>query len=140
VRFSCLCGAAADTFSAPQYVFSHLSAIPKASHDTDFARVRQWYLDGRAPHMRQTILLSAYDAPEMRSLWRGLVNVAGKRRAGVKEEGVMGEIREGIRQVREERHRTVMQPADTAARTSRASTVQISTPRPICASSTSRTR
>jgi len=28
-----------------QYVFSHLNQLPKESHDTDFSRVKPWYLD-----------------------------------------------------------------------------------------------
>lgn len=43
-------------------------------------------------------MLSAYDAPELRATWRSLSNVAGKLRTGATEEGVMHDVREGIRQ------------------------------------------
>lgn len=87
-----------------QFVLSHLNKIPKQSHDTDFSRVKHWYLDGRAANLRQSVLLSAYDAPEMRSLYsRSLVNVAGKMRTmqdakRLGERGVMDQVRPGIRQ------------------------------------------
>ncbi|PWN39095.1 DUF1253-domain-containing protein [Ceraceosorus guamensis] len=81
-----------------QHVLSRTSQIPQASHDTDFSRVRQWYLDDRALNLRQTILLSSYDMPELRAIYRGLTNVAGKNRSGHTFEGVLGGVREGLRQ------------------------------------------
>lgn len=86
-----------------QFVLSHVNKIPKQSHDTDFSRVKHWYLDDRAANLRQSVLLSGYDAPEMRSLFsRTLVNVAGKMRtiqdSTLSERGVMDEIRQGVRQ------------------------------------------
>ncbi|PWN19410.1 DUF1253-domain-containing protein [Microstroma glucosiphilum] len=81
-----------------QFVMGHLNKIPRQSHDTDFSRVKQWYLDGQAAHLRQSILLSSYDAPEMRSLYsRQLVNIAGKVRTLQDTSGVLDEIRQGIR-------------------------------------------
>ncbi|TFY69144.1 hypothetical protein EVG20_g3278 [Dentipellis fragilis] len=63
------------------FVMSHLNQLPKESHDTDFSRVKPWYLDGNAPYLRQSILFSAYETPEMRSLYnQTLKNVAGKVR------------------------------------------------------------
>ncbi|CAO1631749.1 unnamed protein product [Sympodiomycopsis kandeliae] len=87
-----------------QFVMSHLNKIPKQSHDTDFSRVKHWYLDDRAANLRQSVLLSSLDGPEMRSLYtRTLVNVAGKVRtlqdsSDPTDRGVMGHLREGIRQ------------------------------------------
>lgn len=63
-----------------KYVFDALNHIPKQAHDTDFSRVRPWYLDGHAPLLRQTLLLSAFDAPEFRALFHALRNVGGKLR------------------------------------------------------------
>ncbi|KAE8213631.1 hypothetical protein CF327_g2883 [Tilletia walkeri] len=88
-----------------KFVFSHLNHIPRKVHQsTDFARVRQWSLDGAAPHLRQTILLSSLDTPEIRALFLPLTNVAGRRRVlggGGEGEGggVMGRVRDGVRQV-----------------------------------------
>jgi len=30
-----------------QFVFSHLNQLPKESRDTDFSRIKPWYLDGQ---------------------------------------------------------------------------------------------
>ncbi|KAI0090475.1 digestive organ expansion factor [Irpex rosettiformis] len=65
-----------------QFVLSHLNKLPKESHDVDFSRIKPWYLDGHAAYLRQSILLSAYETPEIRSLFnRSLLNVAGKIRS-----------------------------------------------------------
>lgn len=84
------------------FVLNHLNKIPKESHDTDFSRVKQWYLDGKAANFRQSILLSAYDAPEMRSVFsHNLQNFSGKARTlqdNLAKRGIMGDVREGIRQ------------------------------------------
>lgn len=61
-----------------EHFFAQLNNIPKEQHGCDFARVRTAYLDGRAKEVRQTILLSAYDFPEMRAL--PLQNWAGRLR------------------------------------------------------------
>jgi len=31
----------------PQLIFEYLNKIPKQSHDTDFSRIKPWYLDGQ---------------------------------------------------------------------------------------------
>ncbi|KAL0581931.1 rRNA-binding ribosome biosynthesis protein utp25 [Marasmius crinis-equi] len=64
-----------------QFVLEHLNKLPKDSHDTDFSRVKPWYLDGHAEYLRQSILLSAYETPETRALFNtNLKNVAGRIR------------------------------------------------------------
>ncbi|KAF8149453.1 digestive organ expansion factor [Crassisporium funariophilum] len=64
-----------------KFVMSHLNKLPKESHDTDFSRIKPWYLDGHAAYLRQSILLSAYETPETRFLYNSsLKNVAGKIR------------------------------------------------------------
>ncbi|KAH9948966.1 digestive organ expansion factor [Amylocystis lapponica] len=53
-----------------QYLMSRLNQLPKESHDVDFSRIKPWYLDGcNAAYLRQTILLTAYETPETRSLF-----------------------------------------------------------------------
>ncbi|KAH8979213.1 digestive organ expansion factor [Lactarius akahatsu] len=65
-----------------QFVFTHLNQLPKESHDADISRIKPWYLDGRAAYIRQTVMLSAYETPEIRSLYnQSLKNPAGKVRA-----------------------------------------------------------
>jgi len=83
-----------------QFIFSHLNQIPKQAHDADFSRIKQWYLDSHAPYMRQSILLSSYDTPEFRGLYRStLKNLGGKvHLTSTKEAGVLNQVRSGIRQ------------------------------------------
>ncbi|KAH9484760.1 U3 small nucleolar RNA-associated protein 25 [Psilocybe cubensis] len=64
-----------------KFVMNHINKLPKESHDTDFSRIKPWYLDGFAPYLRQSILLSAYETAETRSLYNNtLKNVEGKIR------------------------------------------------------------
>ncbi|WFC98287.1 rRNA-binding ribosome biosynthesis protein utp25 [Malassezia yamatoensis] len=78
-----------------------VNTIPKQARDTDFSRVMPWYLDDQAKNLRQTILLSSFDAPEFRSLFQGLRNVAGKIKITVAyaaEDATMASVIPGIRQ------------------------------------------
>lgn len=62
-----------------EFVFEHLNLQPKDAHDCDFSRVRSWYLDGHARHLRQTIVLSAYLTPKFNTLYnKHMRNVAGR--------------------------------------------------------------
>lgn len=84
-----------------QFVFKHLNEIPKEAHGCDFARVKPWYLDGQAAYLRQTILTSAYETPEIRNLFnKSLTNLAGKYRTlnHYEDGGVLSRIRPGVKQ------------------------------------------
>ncbi|KAF8323895.1 digestive organ expansion factor [Clavulina sp. PMI_390] len=61
-----------------QFIFQRMNKIPKDSHGADFSRIKPWYLDEQASYLRQTILLSQYDTPEARSLFKSLKNIEGK--------------------------------------------------------------
>ena len=62
-----------------EFVFEHLNLQPKDAHGCDFSRVRSWYLDGHAPYIRQTIVLSAYLTPKINTLYnKHMRNVAGR--------------------------------------------------------------
>jgi U3 small nucleolar RNA-associated protein 25 len=62
-----------------EFVFEHLNLQPKDAHGCDFSRVRSWYLDGHAPYLRQTIVLSAYLTPKINTLYnKHMRNVAGR--------------------------------------------------------------
>jgi U3 small nucleolar RNA-associated protein 25 len=62
-----------------EYVFSQLNLLPKEAHGCDFSRVRPWYLDKHARHLRQTIILSDFIIPEINALATAyMLNIAGK--------------------------------------------------------------
>ncbi|RMZ83599.1 hypothetical protein DV738_g963, partial [Chaetothyriales sp. CBS 135597] len=62
-----------------EFVFQKLNLLPREAHGCDFSRVRHWYLDGHAKFLRQTIVLSAYQTPEINSLaTEHLLNIAGR--------------------------------------------------------------
>lgn len=62
-----------------EYIFKHLNQQPKDSHDTDFGRVRHWYLDGNARYLRQTIVFSAFLTPDLNALSsKHMRSIAGK--------------------------------------------------------------
>lgn len=76
-----------------EYIFEHLNLQPKEAHGCDFSRVRNWYLDGNAKYLRQTILLSAFNFPSFNKLYtQQMLNVAGKMKYSKEEAGAMIEF------------------------------------------------
>jgi U3 small nucleolar RNA-associated protein 25 len=62
-----------------EFVFEHLNLQPRDAHGCDFSRVRSWYLDGHAPFIRQTIVLSAFLTPKINTLYnKHMRNFAGR--------------------------------------------------------------
>ncbi|KAK4705652.1 U3 small nucleolar RNA-associated protein 25, partial [Phenoliferia sp. Uapishka_3] len=83
-----------------QFVLERLNKLPEEAHGCDFSRVKPWYLDGKAAYLRQSVLLSAYETPEIRSFYsKSLVNVAGKIKADLNYDGVLANVPSGIKQV-----------------------------------------
>lgn len=64
-----------------EFIFEHMNLHPRESHDYDISRVRSWYLENWAKHFRQTVVLSAFNTPELAELMRmHCHNWAGKAR------------------------------------------------------------
>ena len=82
------------------YVFEHLSAQPKEAHGCDFSRVRDWYLEGKARYLRQTVVLSPFNTPELNQLFNAkMLNLAGRFKIDRSTfEGVMGNVGLSIKQ------------------------------------------
>lgn len=73
-----------------EYIFENLNLQPKEAHGCDFSRVRDWYLDGNAKYLRQTILSSSFNFPSLNRLFsRHMLNVAGKLKYSKEEDGAM---------------------------------------------------
>ncbi len=70
-----------QNFEHLEFVFDHLNLQPRDPHGCDFSRVRSWYLDGHAPYLRQTIILSAFLTPKINSLYyKHMRNAFGRLR------------------------------------------------------------
>ncbi|EQL03753.1 DUF1253 domain-containing protein [Ophiocordyceps sinensis CO18] len=76
-----------------EYIFEHLNKQPKDAHDCDFSRVRNWYLDDMAKFYRQTVVLSAFNTPELSELARlHCHNWAGRARLQPEYPGVIQQL------------------------------------------------
>lgn len=79
-----------------EFIFEHLNRQPKDAHDCDFSRVRNWYLEDWAKYFRQTVILSAFNTPELSELVRSYChNWAGKVRVQQEYPGSLQQL--GVR-------------------------------------------
>ncbi|PHH80816.1 hypothetical protein CDD80_6906 [Ophiocordyceps camponoti-rufipedis] len=76
-----------------EYIFEHLNRQPAEAHGCDFSRLRPWYLDDQAKFYRQTVILSAFNTPELSELQRlHCHNWAGKARLQPEYSGVIQQL------------------------------------------------
>lgn len=81
------------------YLFEHLNLQPREAHGCDFSRVRSWYLDGHAKHLRQTILLSAFNFPALNRLYtQHMLNIDGKVKISSTYNGAITDLAFSIKQ------------------------------------------
>ena len=82
-----------------EYIFEHLNLQPKEAHGCDFSRVRNWYLDGNAKYIRQTILISTFNFPSLNSLYtHHMLNIEGKIKYAREEEGAIIDLGLSLKQ------------------------------------------
>ncbi|PFH62723.1 hypothetical protein XA68_12151 [Ophiocordyceps unilateralis] len=76
-----------------EHIFEHLNRQPGDAHGCDFSRLRSWYLDDQAKFYRQTVVLSAFNTPELSELLRQHChNWAGKARLQPEYGGVIQQL------------------------------------------------
>ena len=74
-------------------VLENLNKMPKEAKDCDFSRVRNFYLDGKASHVRQTLIFSEYATLEINRIFRLFCkNYAGSARSLIKHSGCLSKI------------------------------------------------
>lgn len=78
-----------------EFVFEHLNLQPKEAHGCDFGRVRSWYLDNNAKYFRQTVALTAFNTPELNTLfynksenWSGKIKITADYPGAIQELGL----------------------------------------------------
>ncbi|AET38821.1 rRNA-binding ribosome biosynthesis protein UTP25 Ecym_3331 [Eremothecium cymbalariae DBVPG len=52
-------------------IFQHINKIPQKQHDSDFSRIRMWYINDQARLFRQTLIFTKYVSPFANSLING---------------------------------------------------------------------
>jgi U3 small nucleolar RNA-associated protein 25 len=56
-----------------------MNMVPKESHDCDFSRVRPYVLDGQSAYLRQTLIFSGFNAPELNNIYNNhFKNIQGR--------------------------------------------------------------
>ncbi|KAI8849010.1 hypothetical protein BC829DRAFT_392658 [Chytridium lagenaria] len=76
-----------------QFVFESLNKLPTSMRDCDFSRTKQWYLDGQAKYLRQTVLISKFLSPEVLGLFnRSCTNVFGKVKSIGETKGLVAKV------------------------------------------------
>lgn len=84
-----------------EFVLRMCNRLPRADHDTDFSRIRPYFLDGRAAEHRQMIMLSPFQDPSLQAVMRE----CAKSRAGSvrarrdRHEGCLSAVASRVKQI-----------------------------------------
>lgn len=80
-----------------QQIVEHTGLQPREPHGCDFSRVREWYLDGHARFLRQTLVFSSFLTPELNALFtQKMQNIDGKTKiTAASEDGTMLDLEAG---------------------------------------------
>lgn len=84
------------------HVFDHINLTPKQNHDTDFSRIRPYFLEGRGSKHCQFVLCSQFNDPLIWSLFRTYgKSVAGHVRfkANWGDVGCLGAVTASVQQI-----------------------------------------
>lgn len=84
------------------HIFQHLNHMPKHDHDTDFSRVRPYFLEERAGERSQLVVTSKFNDPLIWSVFRKYGrSIAGHMRfkTEVNEVGCLGEVTARVKQI-----------------------------------------
>jgi U3 small nucleolar RNA-associated protein 25 len=83
-------------------LFKNLNLMPKSNHDTDFSRVRPYFLEGKAGEHNQLVVTSKFNDPLIWSVFRRYgKSVAGHVRfkAGWGDVGCLGGVTSSVKQI-----------------------------------------
>lgn len=101
------------------YLFRHMNLMPKDSHDdTDYARVRPYFLEGQGAKYRQVMLTTQGNTPEIQAFFREFaLSHAGQMKWRRNwEEGVIGDVFVSVKQVFQVLPRNVSSLAESEER------------------------
>ncbi|KAG0191643.1 rRNA-binding ribosome biosynthesis protein utp25 [Apophysomyces sp. BC1034] len=76
-----------------EHLCQYLNLIPSDAHGCDISRIKSWYLDGKAPYLRQTLAFSEFLSPELNALFnKYFKNISGKLRIKQAYEGSIVDV------------------------------------------------
>ena len=84
-----------------EYVLKMCNTLPKENHDTDFSRIRPYFLDGKSAVHRQMIMLSAFQDPSLLAVMRECAKShSGVIRAKLqRQEGCLSNVVSRVKQI-----------------------------------------
>jgi U3 small nucleolar RNA-associated protein 25 len=89
-----------QNFDHVKLIFDHLNLLPKESHGCDFSRVKEFILDGKQKQVRQTIVFSRFNTPELNFITNNhCTNYAGYCKVAKAFDGSINQVTINVPQV-----------------------------------------